>query len=883
LGNFWGTTQAGGADAGGTVFKISASSGVITSVVDFATTTTGDNRGGFPSAGLVSDGAGNFWGTTQQGGVNRYGTVFMVNVSTGAITTVVDFDGGATDNNRGGTPLAALVSDGAGNLWGTTTAFGANNQGTIFKVNAATGAMTTVADVPFGGAAPNQSTFPGAALVSDGLGNFWGTTPAGGAHDRGSVFKINASSGAITTVIDFADSTTGNNRGNDPTAALLSDGDGNFWGTTARGGVYGQGTLFEVNVSTGAITTLVDFAGAMTGANRGGQPLAPLVSDGAGNLWGTTATGGASGEGTVFEVNASSGAITTVTDFADVATGANRGGYPYAALVSDGAGNFWGTTWSGGAAGAGTVFEVNAGTGAVTTVADFDSFPAGSPLAGLLNDGAGYLWGTASAGGTYGRGAVFKMNINTGTVTDVVSFANSTTAAKRGNLPYAGLTSDGAGNFWGTAYAGGASTAGTLFEINASTGVIMTLVDFANSTAGANRGGFPVGTLVSDGAGNLWGSTATGGMYSEGTIYKVNTSTGVITTVVDFAGHGVNGNRGSEPLATLVSDGAGNFWGVTAGGGTNTDGTLFKVNISTGAITAVVDFTSSTTAANRGASPEGALVSDGAGNFWGTTASGGANGGGTIFQVNATTGVITTFVDFANSTTGANRGGFPRASLVSDGTGNLWSTTYQGGAFGKGTIFEINVSTGAITTVFDFTNASGAVPGAAPVGALLLTQDGFYGTASMGGVTAGGAAGGTGEIFYIDFGPNIAAITASQITTGGGTLSGSANPQGVATSVYVQYGITPSYGSQTSSMPLGSGSTSVPYSIPLSGLSPGTPYYYQLVFVTPNGNFYSTGQSFTTAAGVPALPPWGLPVLTLGIIALAQRSLSRRARKSADA
>jgi uncharacterized repeat protein (TIGR03803 family) len=334
-------------------------------------------------------------------------------------------------------------------------------------------------------------------------------------------------------------------------------------------------------------------------------------------------------------------------------------------------------------------------------------------------------------------------------------------------------------------------------------------------------------------------------------------------------------------MAALVSDGAGNFWGTTGGGGANEDGTVFKINVSTGAMTTVVDFAGSGTGGNRGIQPQGALVSDGAGNFWGTTESGGANGAGTIFQVNASTGAITTLVDFANSTTGVNRGANPEAALVSDGAGNFWGTTYAGGTLGQGTIFEVNMSTGAITTVFDFTGATGAVPGAESMSFLLPVQNGFYGTTLAGGVTASGEPGGAGEIFYIDFGPNIAAITASAITTSGGTLSGSANPEGAATSVYAQYGTTTSYGSQTSGGNLGSGSSAVPYSISLSSLSPGTTYYYQLVFVTPNGTFYSPSQSFTTAAAVPTIPPWGTPVLALGVIALVQRTLSRRTRRAA--
>ena len=157
------------------------------------------------------------------------------------------------------------------------------------------------------------------SLVSDGAGNFWGTAGEGGAYNVGAVIKINASTGIITTIqsFDYSINPTDNNRGGSPYSRLVSDGSGNFWGTTSGGGVYGDGTVFKINVATGAITTMVDFDGTTTAGDnsRGSDPAAGLTSDGAGNFWGTTFVGGESGYGTVFKVNISTGAITTVVDF----------------------------------------------------------------------------------------------------------------------------------------------------------------------------------------------------------------------------------------------------------------------------------------------------------------------------------------------------------------------------------------------------------------------------------------------------------------------------------------------------------------------------------------------------------------------------------------
>jgi uncharacterized repeat protein (TIGR03803 family) len=836
----WGTSVLGGLYGSGTVFKINESTGAITTVVSFDAFGSGDNRGFGPQGALMNDGAGNLWGTTNSGGANNYGTVFKVNISSGAITTVVDFANATTGGNRGASPEAALVNDGAGNYWGTTQYGGANNAGTVFEINASTGAINTLVDFADSTTGDYRGANPAAALVSDGAGNFWGTTQYGGASGLGTVFEINASSGAITTVIDFAGTgASGQNVGAVP-QALMSDGAGNLWGTTAYGGS-DWGTVFEVNASTGDINTVVQFGGG----EDGGIPTAGLISDGAGNLWGTTQSGGTGNAGTIFEVNASTWAFTTVVEFANSTTGANRGADPEAALVSDGAGNFWGTTYLGGAGSAGTVFEVNAGTGVITTVADVGFAPLGQGLpGGLVSDGAGNLWGTAYSGGLYGAGTVFKINESTWAITKVVDFAAATTGDNRGANPLAVLVSDGAGNLWGTTQNGGANSGGTIFEINASTGAITTAADFANSTTGNNRGVTPFAGLVSDGAGNLWGTTTYGGANGDGTVFEFNIGTGAITTVADFANSPNGNNRGDFPQTKLTSDGAGNFWGTTATGGTRDSGTVFKINASTGAITTVVDFANSTTGDNRGGSPQAELVSDGEGYLWGTTEYGGANDAGTVFKINTSTAAITTVADFSGSNTGVSRGEYPQAGLASDGAGNFWGTTVDG-PNGYGTVYEVNASTGAITTVFDFTGMSGSVPSGSPESALLLTPAGFFGTA------AGGGTGGGGQIFFIDFGPQIAAFSSGSMTTSGATVSGTANPEGIATSVYVQYGTTTSYGSQTSSVALGSGTASAPFNLTLSGLSPATTYYYQLVFVTPYGNFYSGQQTFSTATAVP--------------------------------
>jgi uncharacterized repeat protein (TIGR03803 family) len=820
-GNLYSATSIGGKNNAGSVFKVSTVSGTTTRIADFDSSylSSDSQRGSDPLGGLVSDGVGYLWGTTYGGGESHDGTVYKINISTGAISTIVDFDDQniSTDNHRGGSPAAGLVSDGEGNLWGTTGYGGTDNDGTVFRINISTGSITTIADFDRNNSASDnqRGAFPQASLVSDAAGNLWGTTEAGGVNSLGTVFKINTTSGVMHTIVDFDNSTSisDNQRGAEPEAALVNDGQGNLWGTTDGGGGNGKGTVFKINISTGTITTVVDFDKSSSAADsqRGAFPQAGLAADGAGDLWGTTSSGGEKGDGTVFKINISSAAITTVFDFDGSTSVADylRGGNPEAGLFRDASGNLWGTTSEEGGNGYGTVFEINTSNNSINTVADIGIPEPAYPTGGMTDDGSGSIWGASLAGGANGVGTVFKINKLTNAIATIVTFdgTSASTDNFRGSSPQSGLASDGTGNLWGTTGAGGVNNYGTVFKISGSTGAITTILDFDNSssTSDSHRGGNPLAGLVSDGTGNFWGTTDEGGAYEDGVIFKVNITTGAMTTVADFDGSSspTDNQRGNGPEARLASDGAGNLWGTTFTGGVNGDGTVFKINISTGTITTVVDFDASLSGTDnqRGSFPEAELVNDGAGYMWGTTYQGGVTGVGTIFKVNISSGVITTLVDFdASFGSGDNqRGGYPIAGLASDGMGNLWGTTSSQGENSDGTIFKVNTSTGSISTLFDFGQKSGPYmdEGERAVGTLVFTGTGFYGSTRLGGVTPNGIASQAGEIFYV--GPPTPPVASDEaiLERGFGSLvidvlTGDSDPAGTALTVT---GLTrPSFG-----------------------------------------------------------------------------------------
>jgi uncharacterized repeat protein (TIGR03803 family) len=374
-----------------------------------------------PAAGLVKDAAGNLYGTTQHGGISACmggglgcGSVFKLD--TAGTETALHIFTGALD---GALPAGAVVLDTAGNLYGTTAQGGASNVGTVFKVDPA-GTETVLHS--FTGAP--DGAFPAAAVVLDTAGNLYGTTAQGGASNVGTVFKVDPA-GTETVLHSF----TGAPDGAFPAAAVVVDTAGNLYGTTAEGGVTagicgnvyppGCGVVFKVDAS-GTETVLHSF----TGPPDGIVPEAGLILDAAGNLYGTTQWGGITdslcagffpGCGVVFKVDASSNEM-VLYSFAGQADGAD----PVAGVVQDAAGNLYGTTMQGGvigpansgecAQGCGVVFKLDP-SGKETVLHTFTGIPDGEDIeAGLILDSSGNLYGTAKFGGNHTEGTVFKID-----------------------------------------------------------------------------------------------------------------------------------------------------------------------------------------------------------------------------------------------------------------------------------------------------------------------------------------------------------------------------------------------------------------------------------------------------------------------------------------
>jgi uncharacterized repeat protein (TIGR03803 family) len=690
-GNFYGTTANGGQAGWGTVYKVE-SSGKQTVLYAFS----GGADGATPYGSLAHDAAGNLYGTTYLGGLGfgdaGYGVVFKLSPA-GQQTVLFTF-GAIFDD--GLSPYSGVVLDSAGNIYGTTSEGGQHRGGVAFKIDPS-GNFTVLH--AFG--ASGDGFGSDSPLLLDAAGNLYGTTYGGGAHHEGTVFQLDPS-GNETLLYSF----TGGSDGASPfTGSLTRDPSGTIFGATFYGGAAVNGVIFKLD-STGHETVLHNF----TGGADGGQPYGGVVLDEAGNLYGTASDGGVTtgvcnhafepGCGVVFKLDPS-GQETVLYAF----TGGSDGNDPVSGLLLDAAGNVYGTTFFGGSANLGAVYSVSA-TGQQRTLFSFPGAVGGNlPLSGVILDQAGNIYGAARDGGRLNQGVVYKLGAS-GNLTTLYSF----TGGADGANPHSSLIRDSAGNLYGTASGGGASGNGVVYEVDTS-GAETVLHSFGGGADGSD----PVGGVTRGPSGSLYGTTASGGVSNLGVLYSLDVA-GNETILHTFTG----GDDGSTPYAAVTFDSAGNLYGTASGGGAYGGGVVYKLDAS-GSFTILYAFTGGA----DGLGPWGGVVLDASGNLYGTTPAGGTNGRGVVFKLDPA-GNETVLHNFGGSGDGED----PQAGVILDPEGNLYGTAYDGGSSNFGVVFEVTPA-GQESILYNFADkADGGFPAA---GVVRDSSGKLYGTASSGG------------------------------------------------------------------------------------------------------------------------------------------------------
>jgi uncharacterized repeat protein (TIGR03803 family) len=378
---------------------------------------------------------------------------------------------------------------------------------------------------------------PQAGVITDAAGNLYGTAFYGGAYGMGMVYELSPAANGWQETILHSFNVDGTD-GYFPTGGLIFDKAGNLYGTAQFGGTgnctnnLGCGVIFELspNGSGGwSESILHQFSG-----NDGWEVHAGLVFDAAGNLYGTTADGGAFNWGTVFELTPKKNGSWVLHELHQF-TGGMDGGVPFGNVIVDTAGNVYGLTYEGGGVssscrwGCGIVFELvhNATgskhwTGKILHNFTTDSGDGHYPASSLVLDAAGNLYGTASqGGGAADSGIVFELTPSSNGTWAETILHNFNDSSTDGVNPSANLIFDSAGNLYSTTLSGGTFAQGTVFELTPSTGGTWTeslLHSFDNQTSDGYN---PNGGVVLDTAGNLYGATASGGQSADGTVFEI--------------------------------------------------------------------------------------------------------------------------------------------------------------------------------------------------------------------------------------------------------------------------------------------------------------------------------------------------------------------------
>ncbi|MBS1508324.1 MAG: gliding motility-associated C-terminal domain-containing protein [Bacteroidetes bacterium] len=654
-----------------------------TTLLDLGGTANGANPCGTPiTVGTY------LYGMTTAGGASNNGTIYKIKTDGTGFTKVFDFNG-----TNGSQPNGSLYSDGT-YLYGMTSHGGANGNGLIFRIKPDGSGYSDLLDFSYS----SNGGYPNGSLISDGT-YLYGMTTQGGPSGAGTIFKIKADGSGYTNLLNF----TGTNGGY-PYGDLLLSGSA-LYGMTSQGGASSGGTLFTINTDGTGFNTYYNFS-------SGSSPRGSLITDGT-YLYGLTYRGGNNNYGELFKFKLDgSGTITDLFDF-DIST---SGAYPLGTLTFDGTSFYGMTTQSVGHNG--TIFKVGTDGTGFTKLLDVDLYANGSGSQGtLLWDGSTTLYGVRSGintnfSGLGYIGALFKINTDGSNYTSLFNYEAGA------NTPESSFLAIGS-TLYATSSNGGLYNYGTIFKVNQDGSGFSKVVDFDGPTRGRN----PQGRLIYDGT-YLYGTTTQGGASGNGTVFKVKPDGTGFVDLLDFDGT----NSGSNAHGALLYDGT-YLYGMTPNGGASSYGTIFKLLPDGTGYTKLADLNYSTT----GAYPYGSLISV-SNVLYGVANGGGTNDAGTLFKLNKDGSNFTVLVNFDYTNSGAS----PYEGLYFDGT-FLYGTTSSSGANGYGTIFKVKTDgTGFATLMaFDGTNTGGGPKGP------LLSDDGV----TLFGMTSGGGSLGYGTAF----------------------------------------------------------------------------------------------------------------------------------------
>jgi uncharacterized repeat protein (TIGR03803 family) len=600
---------------------------------------------------------------------------------------------------------------------------------------------------------------PLGALLEGSNGILYGTTSTGGASNAGTIFRLNKDGSGYAILWHFASGTDGSG----PEASLIQGSDGLLYGTTAFGGGKRAGTVFRINPDGNGYNVLYRFG---TGTD-GVFPIAPLVEASDGLLYGTTFAGGTSDNfGVVFKLSKEGAGFNVLRRFTGQA--GNDGSAPRRALLEGTNGALYGMTSFGGSADSGTVFKLNKDGSAYTLLREFSGTDGdgADPEGGLAMGRDQVLYGTTEAGGTNDSGTVFKLKQDGTDYSVIHQFTGNEMAA----APATSVVEGSDGLLSGTAILGSINASGTVFKLNKEGGSYEVLRKFLGSTS--TDGERPLASLIEGSDGALYGTTLAGGTTNNGTVFRVKKDESNFSILHSFTG--IAGD-GIEARSALTEGSDGTLYGTTERGGSNQNGTIFKLNKDGSGYSVLHSFLGG----NDGAEPIGALLEGADGLLYGTT-TGGLTSHGTIYKLSKNGSGYAVIRKFVSPTDASS----PNAGLIQASDGLFYGTTPYGGSVGAGTIYRFGMNGAGYKLIRSFTGGDDGFTVLAPV---LEGSDGFlYGTDNFGGK------GGWGTVFKLGKdGTGFVVLHSFDNTDGQG-----ANPQGalVQGSDGILYGTTSSAG-----------------------------------------------------------------------------------------
>ncbi len=623
---------------------------------------------------------GALYGMTTSGGQYGFGTIFRVNPDGSGYSVLYSFNG----FSDGGTPRGSLRQAPDGTFYGVS--FLGNYDGVFFKINE-DGSNFTVLKNFFGTTGERASGTP----VRDGDGFFYGLTAYGGTYDKGTLYRVSADGSSFTVLHHFK---TG---GNPIGTSLTLGGDGVLYGITSLNND-DQGAVFRINRNGTGFATLHTFAGA-----DGSNPVDRLVPGKDGALYGVTSDGGKFNLGTFFKINPGGTGFTTLYHF-----GSDAGTNPQGILLgTDGA--FYGATRYDLDNEAGVVFRINGDGTGYRRLRQMSSLRADIPSGGLTQGTGGVLYGMST--GSFNQGTVYRLNPDGTDFRMVHQF----TDRYEGTNPRGSLTRGSNGALYGVTGQGGTENRGVFYRVYTDGGGFTVLSNFPN-------GGLenPLSELVEGKDGAFYGVATDGGNFDRGGIFRLNANGPGYTVLRQF-----NRTDGENPLGGLIQGSDGAFYGMTQGGGSTGNGTIYRLNGDGTGFAILKNFT-----AGDGRFPENRLVQGGDGALYGMTTFGGALNNGVVFRMNRDGSGFSVLRSLA-----AGEGRNPRGALIQGFDGAFYGTTSAGGNHNGGTVFKINGN----GTGFAVLRHLGGSDGINPFAGLSQGSDGIlYGLTANGGTYDGG-------------------------------------------------------------------------------------------------------------------------------------------------